>query len=151
MNDELDPRFLAALRHVPAADDAVREAHIAIAVHAAREARSPRGHGRTRWLVAAAAAFLLIGGVALGRVSVSPPPTEVAANAAGADLRVKGSTPTNPASVAPCAVDFPEHDFLSSYVTTRGTWIIFVHRSDRPHITVVASSDCSIVEEIDLP
>lgn len=151
MNDELDPRFLAALRDVPAVDDAVREAHIAAAVDAVVAARRGRTQVRSVWLVAAAAVLLLAGGVVLGRVSASEQPSEVAANAGESDLRVKGSVPTNPTSVAPCATDFPDHDFLKSYVTTQGTRLVFVRLGSRPRLTIVRSSDCAIVEEIDLP
>ena len=84
MDDELDPRIKAALRAVPPASDELREKQIATALDAidGSTGRDRLGRGtssrRQGLTYSAAAVVLLLVGVALGRSSVHPSPTEPA-------------------------------------------------------------------------
>lgn len=82
MDDELDPRLVAALRDVPSAADGVRDAHIANAVAVADGSATfvyRRFPNRRGWLSSAAAAVVLLAvGTAVGRSTVDRSPTEPA-------------------------------------------------------------------------
>jgi hypothetical protein len=78
-NDDLDPTIAQALRAVPPADDATREAHIAAALEQASSstftyAATSSRRSRSRSVAVAAAAIVVVAGsFAIGRSTASSP------------------------------------------------------------------------------
>ena len=88
-DQQLDPRIVAALRDLPAASNAVRDAHIAEAlayVSPSIARTSPR-----RWLAVAAALAVFAGGAAIGR-GTKTSGTEIAASP-GSSNPIKNVSP----------------------------------------------------------
>lgn len=146
MNDEteLDPAIAAALRAVPPADDATREAHISaaldqIAVAGRRVATSPQ---RQRWLSAAAAVVALAGGFAIGRAGDDP--VNQPRNAS-----VDMTTTTVPAKTGTgCTTEVGNGRILAEYSSDAGPRMIILHEDE---LVIIAADTCASLQTIPLP
>ena len=144
MNDEteLDPTIVAALRAVPPADDATREAHLAAALDQLGGARPVSSSPRQRWLSVAAAAAALAGGFAIGRAgddSVGQP-----RNAA-----IETTTTAPPVKTGTrCAAEVGDGQVLAEYESDAGPRMI-VLRDDA--LDVIDAVTCASLQTIPLP
>ena len=129
-DQQLDPRIVAALRDLPAASNAVRDAHIAEAlayVSPSVSRRSPR-----RWLAVAAALVVLIGGNAL-YASLSPSTVSNVSprNDAVTTVPIKGSV---------CGEDLAGYTIVGTYSSVgfvREVW------TSKQNLVVVDQTSCT--------
>lgn len=144
MNDDtdLDPAIRAALRAVPPADAATREAHIAAALDqldAVRPRTGAIGQGQ-RWLSIAAAVVALAGGFALGRAGQDAPAPQ--RNTAISDTTVPPKASTS------CSVEVADDRVLANYDSDTGPRMI-VLRKDA--IVILDATSCATLQTIPLP
>lgn len=146
-SDQLPPHIVASLRDVDPASDALRDQHITTALdHLAVNSRSPRNS----WLsVAAASLVLLVGGVALGRLTSDSQGTNIAAASPNTPTTVvaKGSTDTS-STVVPLCINRMDGQYIGSYTTNGMQWLMFV--SDLT-LRIVNATTCTIASESPLP
>ena len=129
-DEQLDPRIVAALRDLPAASNAVRDAHIAEAlayVTPSVARRSPR-----RWLAVAAALVVLVGGNAL-YASLSPSTVSNVSprNDAVTTVPIKGSV---------CGEDLAGYTIVGTYSfagSVREVW------TSKQNLVVVDQTSCT--------
>ena len=129
-DEQLDPRIVAALRDLPAASNAVRDAHIAEAlayVTPSVARRSPR-----RWLAVAAALVVLVGGNALyASLSPSTDSTVSPRNDAVTTVPIKGSV---------CGEDLAGYTIVGTYSfagSVREVW------TSKQNLVVVDKTSCT--------
>ena len=129
-DQQLDPRIVAALRDLPAASNAVRDAHIAEAlayVSPSVSRRSPQ-----RWLAVAAALVVLVGGNAL-YASLSPSTVSNVSprNDAVTTVPIKGSV---------CGEDLAGYTIVGTYSfagSVREVW------TSKQNLVVVDQTSCT--------
>lgn len=147
-NDTLDDAVTAALRAVPPADAATREAHIAAALDALEVVtpdRSGAAPGR-RWL-AVAAAVALVAGFGLGRVGgdADSKTRNAAIEPTDTTTPPKGSTPCPSLDGGPT----PDGaEVIGEYSTGEGDRTIILTDGA---ILIVDTATCETIETIPLP
>lgn len=146
MNDEidLDPAIVVALRDVPPADPALREAHIAAALGQISAAHRPPVAStlRQRWLSVAAAAAALAGGFVIGRAGddASNQPRNAAIDVT--------TTTTPPKTGSGCAAEVGDGQILAEYASADGPRIIVLGEDA---LVILDAQSCEPVQTIPLP
>lgn len=146
MNDEteLDPVIVAALRDVPSADQALREAQIAAALDHVEVARTNAGGSpaRQRWLSVAAATAALAGGFLVGRAG-----DDTANQPRNAAVDVTTTT-MPPKTGTACATEVGDGRILAEYASNDGPRMIVLGEDA---LVIIDAESCAPVQTIPLP
>lgn len=129
-DDELDPEVLAALRDVVPASDSLRNQHIAAAL---AEISPAEARSRFTWLIAAAAAVvLLVGATAIVRLGATSTDSNVTPrNDAITTVPVKGSA---------CGAGLTDYTIVGTYSSAGSVREVWSSKQD---LVVVDQSSCT--------